>query len=410
MLLLKSERAISEDGTIRRYDWRQGGAPPSSQDIIQTENEVTDVKFHPTMEHLFADSDGSGRVFLRDSRMAFGSLPKRSNEGIVRRYNTKLTKKTYSHLSHPEASSITFDKDGSCLLVFLSLAYFFLLSVELTVFEWQHYLPTIFSVSDPNPLAVLSGKNLPDGTPVPSNQTTYSNSCTMKHGSFGGPGLDNDDMYAAGSDDFYCYIWRIPPLPQLMDQREIYTEKRWSVYGDASTIAFTEGRHEPKIAPVELSTPLDRLTGHNSIVNTTLFHPHFLHIVTAGVENSILLHSPTPSSPCTQNLQRSPENVRVLKDEDAEEDRRLYYRTLLGAHSPHAEDNEAIERNERRTLRIIIREEGQVDCFETRPWRSDGEDSSDEDNDEEDEDDDSDTLLLDISGEEVFPRIRMFLN
>lgn len=79
------ENIISEDGTIRRYDWRQGGAPPSNQDIIQTGKEVTDVKTHPTMEHIFADCDVAGRVSLRDARMAFGSLPKRSNEGIIQR-------------------------------------------------------------------------------------------------------------------------------------------------------------------------------------------------------------------------------------------------------------------------------------------------------------------------------------
>lgn len=35
------------------------------------------------MEHIFATSDSHGQVCLRDTRMAFGPLSSRSNEGIV---------------------------------------------------------------------------------------------------------------------------------------------------------------------------------------------------------------------------------------------------------------------------------------------------------------------------------------
>jgi WD repeat-containing protein 22 len=44
----------------------------------------------------------------------------------------------------------------------------------------QHYLPTIYALSDPNPIATCSGTIHPDGTPVAQNERTYSNSCTIK--------------------------------------------------------------------------------------------------------------------------------------------------------------------------------------------------------------------------------------
>ena len=44
----------------------------------------------------------------------------------------------------------------------------------------QHYHPTIYSLSDPNPIAFLSGNQLPNGMAVPAVERTYSNSCTMK--------------------------------------------------------------------------------------------------------------------------------------------------------------------------------------------------------------------------------------
>ena len=73
------------------------------------------------------------------------------------------------------------------------------------------------------------------------------------------------------------------------------------------------------------------ITGHKTIVNTVVFHPHFLHVVTSGVEKSIHLHSPTPSSPCTQNLPLSPLDVRQLDERDDQADRQVYLNALMGA-------------------------------------------------------------------------------
>lgn len=41
-------------------------------------------------------------------------------------------------------------------------------------------------------------------------------------------------------------------------------------------------------------------------------HPYLPLILTAGVERHILLHSPTPTSPCVENLEPTPTNVRPL--------------------------------------------------------------------------------------------------
>jgi hypothetical protein len=76
-------------------------------------------------------------------------------------------------------------------------------------------------MTDPHPLAVRSGKYLSGSTPVASAKDgTYSkikvhlfSSSTRlrlivveQHGSFGGPGLDRDQFYCAGSEDSRSYI------------------------------------------------------------------------------------------------------------------------------------------------------------------------------------------------------------
>ncbi|KAF9483512.1 WD40 repeat-like protein [Pholiota conissans] len=373
--------SASDDGSIIRHDIREGtGRQTSTDNTIQAQCEVTGVQYHPTIEHLFASSDSSGRVLLHDARMAFGARKERSEQGIVQRYNTKLTRRSSPRLSNPESSSITFDKNGSKLAV-----------------TFLHYLPTIYAVSDPNPIAVLSGANLPDGTPNPPNERTYCNSCTMKHGSFGGPGLDTDDMFAGGSDDFRVYIWKIPPITQLTSQRREYSADQWIASGlsvDSQTIAFTKGRDEPKVIPTEIATPFCRLTGHNSIVNTTIFHPYFLHVATSGVERNIILHSPTPSSPCTQNLQRSPADVRQLNNDEDEHDRSNYLAAILSV--GHSTVGDVDDESEAQTLSLfdhIIREEGVGDVFTYRHWTSsDSEENSSNNPEEEDSDPDSDMV------------------
>ena len=104
----------------------------------------------------------------------------------------------------------------------------------------------------------------------------------LQHGSFGGPGLDSDDMYAAGSDDFRGYVWKIPSISQLTSARKEMSGEDWlnMVDSEQATVgkymflsltssihckwvqsAFSLGRKEQKYIPVEISTPFCRLTG-----------------------------------------------------------------------------------------------------------------------------------------------------
>ncbi|TFK70950.1 WD40 repeat-like protein [Pluteus cervinus] len=349
----------SENGGILYHDLRVGRRSSRAQDTLQLSSEVTSLQFHPTMDHIFATSESVGRVCLRDTRMAFGPLTQRTRQGVVQTYNTKITKPSINYLSNPEASSLAFDRDGSKLAVTM-----------------LHYLPTIYALTDPHPIATCSGVNLPDGTPVLPPERTYSNSCTMKHGSFGGPASDRDVMYSAGSDDFRGYIWKIPPAAELVERRLEVDVDDWNLnnHGD-DLVGFAQGLWESRHVPVQLSTPLCRLSGHISIVNSTIFHPNFLHVLSAGIENHILLHSPTPSSPCTENLDRTSIQVRPLSD-DEDGDRQSYWRAVTGI--PIGED----ENEDSRTLRIfdhLLRQEADGDVFSMRHWTRAGDWSSDED-------------------------------
>ncbi|KXN81788.1 DDB1- and CUL4-associated factor 5 [Leucoagaricus sp. SymC.cos] len=366
----------SEDGSIIRHDLRDSH-PSRAQNTLQLKSEVTGVQYHPHMEYIFLTSDQSGAVCLRDERMAFGPLSRRSREGIVQVYNTKLTRPGIAHLSNPEVSSIAFDRDGTRFAV--------------TMLDWY---PTIYSVSDLNPIVSCTGQNHPDGSPVPSGQRSYRNRCTMKHGSFGGPGLDSDEFYAAGSDDFRGYVWRLPPTSELVSQRREFSPTDWQTQDNQGSeiTGFTSAVREKMYIPVALSTPLCRLTGHNSIVNTAVFHPHFLHILTSGVERRVVLHSPTPSSPCTQNLVPSPTEVREL-DSDGTLDRITYNHALLGAFTTVGETESELSDDwpERRTISMfdhILREEGSPDVFAVRRWVDSDHSSSDEVSDSGSDDDD----------------------
>jgi WD repeat-containing protein 22 len=96
----------------------------------------------------------------------------------------------------------------------------------------------------------------------------------------------------------------------------------------------------------------ETVVGHESIVNTVAFHPHFLHVMTSGVEKRILLHSPTPSSPCAQDLPRSTPHVRQL-DTDGTPDRLNFYQALVGAFTTVGESEYAADLSERRTISMF---------------------------------------------------------
>ena len=148
-------------------------------------------------------------------------------------------------------------------------------------------------------------------------------------------------------------------------------------------------------------------SGHKSIVNSVLFHPSLLHIVTAGIERHVILHSPTKSSPCTRNLELTPASVRALP-EGTREDRTRFFRAIsLGLGTNEMDEDEdtvalfdeyvfqSCERTDSvagelmMVCRRIIRTEGEGrDIFLSR--RCDESDDEEEDEDEDDSDEDVD--------------------
>ncbi|KDQ62603.1 hypothetical protein JAAARDRAFT_171107 [Jaapia argillacea MUCL 33604] len=340
--------SASEDGSIMLHDMRAGSTLTNAQGTLQNDCEFTDVKCHPTMEHIFATSDNHGKVTLRDTRMAFGPRSSRTKDGIVQKYNTTLSKQSASQLCNPEVSNLSFDKDGRKLGVLM-----------------LHYLPTIYSLSDPQPLATCSGRNLSSGIPVPPGVRTYSNSCTIKHGTFSDSIYDNDQFYTTGSDDFRGYVWKIPDLGKLVDSREEISFDEW--IQRPNTIAFASKTWEPRYIPQELSTPFCTVNGHKSIVNSAIMHPHFLHLVTSGIERHIVLHSVTASSPCVEGLLPTPSDVRMLPDVN-EEDHRRFIHALTTGHSTISEDQDEIDDDTIALFDEILRQEGNADPFTVRIW------------------------------------------
>ena len=80
------------------------------------------------MTDIFATSDNRGQVCLRDVRMAFGPASQRRNGGIVHKvrlsvfsvrladdpqYVTTVAKQGSLYMANPEASSLSFDRDGA---------------------------------------------------------------------------------------------------------------------------------------------------------------------------------------------------------------------------------------------------------------------------------------------------------
>ncbi|KZP18586.1 WD40 repeat-like protein [Athelia psychrophila] len=346
--------SASDDGRVMLHDDRAQASMTRAECMLQHTAEVTDVKAHPLVEYLFATSDSHGRVCLRDTRMAFGPLSQRTRFGVIRTYNTKLAKNGVGHLSNPESSSINFDRDGSKLSVTM-----------------LQFLPTIYSVSDPHPIAVCSAPLHPEEQgPAGPRGRTYVNACTMKHGSFGGPGLSTDSYYAAGSDDFLGYVWKIPDPAQLLEERRVFSA--------VVVLGFAEGLLSPRYVPVDISQPVFRLNGHKSIVNSAVIHPSFLHIVTAGVERDIVLHGTAPASPCTVGMELTDTQGRQIPPSTPDDTVSLL-RALRAARDL---DREAVEELETVALfDQILRQEGEPDVFDTRRWRSAEESDSDAESD-----------------------------
>lgn len=196
-----------------------------------------------------------------------------------------------------------------------------------------------------------------------------------QHGSFGGPGLATDEYFSAGSDDFRGYVWKLPDTAELIERRTAVDADNWetryspnevgkffffffapALTFSISELGFSEGNMDPRYVPVELPTPIFRLNGmlfslcywttllsydiagHKSIVNTTMIHPSFLHILTSGVERHIVLHSTAESSPCATNMFQTDLSVRNLPDGNTEDQERFLRVLHYGSH-PTIDEN-----------------------------------------------------------------------
>lgn len=49
----------------------------------------------------------------------------------------------------------------------------------------------------------------------------------IQSGTFGGPGMGEDILYAAGSDDFRGYVWEIPDARVLVGLRQEISADEW---------------------------------------------------------------------------------------------------------------------------------------------------------------------------------------
>ncbi|KIM22012.1 hypothetical protein M408DRAFT_79690 [Serendipita vermifera MAFF 305830] len=268
----------SEEGKLFYHDARS----PRPSGHLVSQGGWVGIQFHPRLEHLFigATDQRRGRVSLFDMRKCFGqSIDAESKE--LMRYATQpiADRPLYTSLC-----DIAFDRSG-----------------EIFATTNQHHYPTIYALSDPYPIALCTAERLPSGEPTPPTQRSYSNTCTTKHLSFGGPPSDltssngtvNDaDQYlATGSDDFRGYVWKIPSTATLLaNRKEIENDDgEWSPpKGQFGYIM--SALDETLRVPMKLNQPAFRLGGHQSIVNTARWHPVMPRIATCGIESKVVLH------------------------------------------------------------------------------------------------------------------------
>jgi len=202
----------------------------------------------------------------------------------------------------------------------------------------------------------------------------------MKSGAFGGPGVNEDILYGAGSDDFRGYVWKIPELSTLLGFRREISADEWMAHEWTGSCAYSESQFATRYIPLQIDTPLCRLNGHRSIVNAVAIHPSLLHIVTSGIEHHVFLHSPTPVSPVAPQLSETPPETRRLGEHSIQDSARFRRALLLGPHPTlHEETDEAGDEEGAISLfDHILREEGGGDVFTRRHWGG-NENSDDED-------------------------------
>ncbi|EIN13015.1 WD40 repeat-like protein, partial [Punctularia strigosozonata HHB-11173 SS5] len=357
--------SASEDGSIVIRDGRAGSTLTRAQGTLRNDTEFTSVHWHPYMEHIFATGEDHGKCVLRDDRMAFGPSSSRRAGGV---YATEISKRSLPFLIRPSISSIAFNGDGTKLAV--------------TV---PGYFPIIYSVGGDEewPLAVCTGRHLPDGSPASPGLRTYRNQSTFKHGSFSMTS-GGDEYYATGSDDFRAYIWHIPSNAKLAEEGILLNPEHWASQ-EPDVVGFATSFLRERYIPVELSTPHTRLAGHKSIVNNALFHPHFPLVVTSGVERRVVVHSASEFVPWASQLDRTPEAVREIGATASNEEIDLYRRALRQTHATLRDGDSSsdvlAEEDDTATIALfdqILRQE-EYDIFTTRRTTTDSDDEEYED-------------------------------
>ncbi len=93
------------------------------------------------------------------------------------------------------------------------------------------------------------------------------------------------------------------------------------------------------LSPVIFALSLIVVIGHESIINSTAMHPHLPFIATAGIERHVLLHSPTATTPCTDELTHTPTAVRELPEANFN-DRRRMLRALIAEQADNELDQD----------------------------------------------------------------------
>ena len=98
-------------------------------------------------------------------------------------------------------------------------------------------------------------------------------------------------------------------------------------------------------------------------MNSVLFHSSLLHIVTAGIERHVILHSPTKSSPCAKDLTFTPQSVRALPAGSTEDHSRFFRAMSLGLYTNDLdEDAEAIALFDEYVLCIVTERKRVLIC------------------------------------------------
>lgn len=296
----------------------------------------------------------TGSLHLYDVRQCFASDPNRplTSKDAVLSYHTALMQNSSTRgliAAAAETNSICFDPTGRFLASSIS-----------------RYHPTIYAVNDADPLVTLESTVAPDvvepayydfaGLPhgTPTAPKRLCSSCTIKHGSFGLEPQTGKLHYAIGSDDFRAYVFEIPPVDQLIRQREFVSRSDWlqetaqlhsQRKGNASqTASKRPGKQSPRqeshaqepdqstgedepvdqddesdsdmdaealidresevaycagsilranniVRPARITKQAYVLCGGRSIINTALIHPTLPFILTAGITSDVTIHS-----------------------------------------------------------------------------------------------------------------------